>query len=275
MSYFKDKVAVVTGAGGTICSEVARFLGAQGAKVVLIGRTAEKLQAVAGEIPTSLILTADVTDEARMAEVGRTVEETFGPCELLVNGAGGNQMAAMTTNIAYTPAELEADFADRGFFNLDMGTFASVLNTNTLGTVIPSRIFGAQMAKHGGGAILNFASMNTYCPLTRVPAYAMSKAAIANLTQWLAAYLAPANIRVNAVAPGFIVNERSAKFLGTPETGLTPRGKQVIDHTPAGHFGQASDLIGCVEWLLDGEKSAFVSGITVPVDGGFLTRSGV
>ena len=165
--------------------------------------------------------------------------------------------------------------ADRGFFDIDMEAFKSVLEINTLGTVIPSRIFGLQMAKAGGGAILNFASMNTYRPLTRVAPYAMNKAAIANWTMFFAQYMAPAKVRVNAVAPGFFVNERSRGYLMTPDGGFSARGQQVIHHTPMGRFGEADELLGCVNWLLDDEKSGFVTGITVPVDGGFLSSSGV
>ncbi len=156
-----------------------------------------------------------------------------------------------------------------------MEAFKSVLEINTLGTVIPSRIFGLQMAKAGGGAILNFASMNTYRPLTRVAPYAMSKAAIANWTMFFAQYMAPAKVRVNAVAPGFMVNERSRGYLMTPDGGLSPRGEQVMHHTPMGRFGEAVDLLGCVNWLLDDSVSSFVTGITVPVDGGFLSSAGV
>ena len=144
-----------------------------------------------------------------------------------------------------------------------------------MGTVIPTMEFAKQMAKKGGGSVINFASMNTYCPLTRCFAYAMSKAAVSNLTQSFAAYYAPAGVRINAVAPGFMVNERSKNYLGTVEEGLTKRGESVINHTPMGRFGQAGDLVGCVKWLLNDEASAFVTGITVPVDGGFLTLGGV
>lgn len=155
-----------------------------------------------------------------------------------------------------------------------MDAFESVLNINTMGTVVPTLAFARQMAAKGGGSVVNFASMNSYCPLTRCFAYAMSKAAVVNLTQSFAAYFAPANIRVNAVAPGFMVNERSKNYLGTVEDGLTQRGQQVIAHTPMGRFGQASDLVGCVKWLL-GDGSDFVTGATIPVDGGFLTLGGV
>ena len=223
------------------------------------------------------IESGDVNDEPAMQAIADKVAADWGPCRILVNGAGGNNINALTTNTAFDPREIAADKpADmRGFFDLDMELFKSVLNTNTIGTVIPCRVFGKQMAAAGGGAILNFASMNTYRPLSRIPAYAMSKAAIANFTQWLAAYFAPAKIRVNAVAPGFFVNERSIKYLRTPDGGLSPRGQNVMHHTPMERFGEAKELLGCVEWLLDDDKAAFVTGITVPVDGGFLSSTGV
>ena len=278
---WKDKVAVVTGAGGTLCSEIAVMLAAKGMKTVLIGRTAEKLAATAEKIRAEggecRIETGDVNDEEAISTIaGRTAAE-WGPCRVLVNGAGGNNIRALTTLTAFDPAELSPEKPEemRGFFDLDMDLFRSVLETNTVGTVIPCRVFGKQMAAAGGGAILNFASMNTYRPLSRVPAYAMSKAAVANFTQWLAAYFAPAKIRVNAVAPGFFVNERSRKYLCTPDGGLSPRGEKVMSHTPMGRFGEAQDLLGCAEWLLDDEKAAFVTGVTIPVDGGFLSTPGI
>ena len=156
-----------------------------------------------------------------------------------------------------------------------MDAFESVIKINTMGTVIPIRVFAARMAKDGGGSVINFASMNSYCPLTRCFAYAMSKAAVVNLTQSFAAYFAPANIRINAIAPGFIVNERSRQYLGSVEEGLTARGQQVIAHTPTRRFGQAEDICGSVRYFLDERASAFVTGMTLPVDGGFLTLSGV
>ena len=162
-----------------------------------------------------------------------------------------------------------------GFFDLDMGVFESVVKINTLGTVIPARAFARQMARAGRGSILNFASMNSTRPLTRVPAYAMSKAAVVNFTQWLATYLAPAGIRVNAVAPGFFVNDRSRKILFAADGNLSKRGENIMNHTPMRRFGEAKELWGCVSWLLDDEKAGFVTGITVPVDGGFLAHSGI
>ena len=281
-SYCEDKVAVVTGAGGTLCSCIAIDLAKKGAKVVLIGRTAAKLEktatAIAAAGGTCRIEAGDVTDENRMLEIADKVLAEWGPCKFLINGAGGNNVKAMPSRLRYSEADLTptADFdKDRGFWDIDLAAFESVLKINTLGTVIPSRVFGLQMAKSGGGAILNFGSMNTYRPLTRVAPYAMSKAAIANWTMFFAQYMAPAKVRVNAVAPGFFVNERSKQYLMTPDGGFSPRGQQVIAHTPAGRFGEAPELLGCVNWLLDDTVAGFVTGITVPVDGGFLASAGV
>ena len=293
MNEYEGKVAVVTGAGGTLCSVIAEDLARKGAKVVLVGRTREKLEKVAAAIAAAggacRIESADVTDEAAIAGLAGRVEAEWGLCRFLINGAGGNNVKAMPTRLRFcekdlcvknnpvnpvNPVQKELP-ADRGFFDIDMEAFKSVLEINTLGTVIPSRIFGLQMAKAGGGAILNFASMNTYRPLTRVAPYAMSKAAIASWTMFFAQYMAPAKVRVNAVAPGFMVNERSRAYLMTPDGGLSARGEQVMHHTPMGRFGEAEDLLGCVNWLLDDSASAFVTGITVPVDGGFLASAGV
>ena len=281
-SYCEGKVAVVTGAGGTLCSCIAIDLAKKGAKVVLIGRTAAKLEKTAAAIAAAggicRIEPADVTDEAKIREIADRVEAEWGPCKILVNGAGGNNVKAMPSRLRYSEADLTptADFdRDRGFWDIDMDAFKSVLEINTLGTVIPSRVFGLQMAKTGGGSSLNFGSMNTYRPLTRVAPYAMSKAAIANWTMFFAQYMAPAKVRVNAVAPGFFVNERSKQYLMTPDGGVSPRGQQVIAHTPAGRFGEAPELLGCVNWLLDDSVAGFVTGITVPVDGGFLASAGV
>lgn len=278
---FEGKVAVVTGAGGTLCSEIAIEIALEGGKVVLVGRsedklikTKEKIEASGGVIP--VIKVADVRDADAVESLAKTVEE-LGGCDFLINGAGGNDAKAMPTITKFDPRELTGGLEDgqRGLFNVDMEAFERVLLTNTMGTFLPTMAFAKQMVKKGGGAVINFASMNSYCPLTRCFAYAMGKAAVSNLTQSLAAYFAPANIRINAIAPGFMVNERSKAYLGTVEEGLTKRGEQVISHTPMGRFGEARDLIGCVKWLLNDEASSFVTGITIPVDGGFLTLGGV
>ena len=277
---FKNKTAVVTGAGGTLCSAIAIDLAKQGAKVVLVGRTKEKLDVVREKIEKEggvcMVYACDVTDKDSVAALAMAVEENFGPCDYLVNGAGGNNVKAMPSITKYDARELTGELPEgqKGLYDIDMDAFRSVLDINIMGTVLPTMEFAKQMVKKGGGAVINFASMNSYCPLTRCFAYAMSKAAITNLTQSFAAYYAPANIRINAIAPGFMVNERSKTYLGTVEEGLTARGQSVINHTPAGRFGQADDLLGCAKWLLS-DGAAFVTGITVPVDGGFLTLGGV
>ena len=278
---FKGKVSVVTGAGGTLCSEIAIQLAKEGAKVVLVGMTPEKLQAVLEKIKAdgneAFAYACDVTDKKAIEELAKEVESRFGLCDYIVNGAGGNNIKAMPTITKFDERELTGDLPEgaRGLYDIDIDAFESVLNINTMGTVIPTMEFAKHMIKKGSGSIINFASMNTYCPLTRCFAYAMSKAAVSNLTQSFAAYYAPANIRINAIAPGFMVNERSKNYLGTVEDGLTARGEAVINHTPMGRFGEACDLTGCVKWLLNDEVSGFVTGITVPVDGGFLTLGGV
>lgn len=280
-NFFQDKTAVVTGAGGTLGSAIARELARLGARVALLGRTAEKLERVATAIRAAggvgLPIRADVTDAGAVEAARQTITQELGPCALLINGAGGNQLEAVTTVNAFVPEELTAEqpASLRGFFNLDLDRFLAVLRVNTLGTVIPCQVFGREMAQHGHGAIVNFASMNSYRPLSRVPAYGMAKAGVVNFTQWLAAYLAPAGVRVNAVAPGFFLNDRSRKILLDETGGRTARGQNVIEHTPLQRFGQAEDLLGCVCWLLDDTRAGFVTGITVPVDGGFLAAAGV
>ena len=278
---YQNQVAIVTGAGGTLCSEISLSLAEKGARVVLVGRTEEKLRVVADKIEqsggTARVAPCDVTDEVALEQLAMELADTWGPCRFLINGAGGNNNKALTTNFTFDSKELSEDKPSDmvGFFDLDMNIFQQVLQNNMLGTVLPCRVFGRQMAAAKRGAILNFASMNSYRPLTRVPAYAMSKAAIVNFTEWLAVYFAPAGIRVNAVAPGFFVNDRSRRYLMTPEGELSQRGKNVMQHTPLGRFGEAKELLGCVHWLLNDEAAGFVTGITVPVDGGFLASAGI
>lgn len=281
MNNSENKVAVITGAGGTICSEIAIDLAKNKIKLALVGKTEEKLEKTAEKIKEvggeCFVFACDVCDETKLEELADKVYSLYGKCDFLINGAGGNQVAAMPTITQFDSREIDNALpeGERGFYDIDMKAFESVIKINTMGTVLPMRTFAKRMAKDGGGSIVNFASMNSYCPLTRCFAYAMSKAAVVNMTQSFAAYFAPANIRINAIAPGFIANERSKTYLGTPEEGLTKRGEKVINHTPTKRFGKARDICGCVRWLLDEEASAFVTGVTIPVDGGFLTLSGV
>lgn len=280
-TYFNGKVAVITGAAGVICSQISKDLASLGVTVALVGRNAENLQKVASEIlasgGTCRCYPCDVTQRESVEVIAEKVMKELGRCDFLINGAGGNNIKAMPNITKFDPRELEKDRPEdiKGLYNVDMEAFEGVIRLNTMGTVYPLLAFAKYMTKQGGGSIINFASMNTYCPLTRNFAYAMSKAAVANFTQGFAAYFAEAGVRINAIAPGFIVNERSKAYLGTVEDGLTQRGKDVIKHTPMGCFGQARDMCGAVRFLLDDRMSSFVTGVTLPVDGGFLTLSGV
>lgn len=280
-AYFQDKVAVITGAAGIICSEVARDLASLGITLALVDRNAENLKKIEEEIKAlganCKSYTCDVTSKESTFALSDEVIKDFGKCDYLINGAGGNNAKAQPTITRFDERELTGDLPEgqRGLYNADMDVFESVIKLNTMGSVYPIMAFARYMAKEGSGSIVNFASMNTYCPLTRNFAYAMAKAAVANFTQSFAAYFAHTGVRVNAVAPGFIVNERSKLILGTVEEGLTKRGQDVIDHTPMGKFGVAHDMCGAIRYLIDERMSSFVTGITMPIDGGFLTLSGV
>ncbi len=279
--FFDGKVAVVTGAAGIICSEVAKDLASLGIFVVLIDRNIDAAQRVASEIEKNggrcAAYSCDVTDKAAVDAFADEVIAKYGRCDYLINGAGGNNAKAQPKITRFDPRELDEDRPEDlvGLYNVDMQAFEGVIRLNTMGTVYPLLAFAKYMAKAGQGSIVNFASMNTYCPLTRNFAYAMSKAAVANFTQAFAAYFSHAGVRVNAVAPGFIINDRSKLILGTPEEGLTKRGQDVIDHTPMEKFGKAQDMCGAIRFFIDERASGFVTGITMPVDGGFLTLSGV
>lgn len=275
----KNKVAVVTGAGGTLCSVMAINLAMQGYKVALLGRSMDKLKAVEDEIKAAggiaISVSTDVADEAGVKAARNTVEQELGICSVLINGAGGNQNDALTNITEFDERELLDDGTVKGFFNLNMDVFSSVIKVNTMGTVIPSFVFGKSMAKQLHGVIINVASMNSYRPLSKVGAYGIAKAGIANFTQWLAAYLAPANIRVNAIAPGFFLNDRSRKIMFNEDGSHTARAKSVLSHTPMKRFGEAPELIGCMNWLINDDTAGFVTGTIIPVDGGFLSSSGV
>jgi len=274
-----SKIAVVTGAGGTLCSEMARELAKQGYKIALVGRTKEKLAIVEDEINVgggvAISVIADVSDEASVQAAKVEIEQKLGVCSLLINGAGGNQNAALTNITEFDERELKEDGGVKGFFNLDMNVFGSVININTMGTVIPCFVFGKSMAIQGYGNIINFASMTSYRPITKVAAYAMAKNGVVSFTQWLAAYLAPAGIRVNAIAPGFFLNERSRTIMFNQDGSKTDRAKNILRQTPLKRFGEAQELIGCMNWLINEESAGFVTGITIPIDGGFLSSPGV
>jgi len=266
-----DKVIVATGGGGgggVLVGAMARGLASEGAKIAILDIFPEKAQAVADDIIAAggdaIALKADVLDKASLEAARDAILARYGRVDALINGAGGNKAQATTSS-------------DLSFFDLPQDAFQWVFNLNFIGTLLPSQVFGKVMAEQDAGVILNVSSMNAFRPLTRIPAYSAAKAAVSNFTQWLAVHLAQEytpNLRVNAIAPGFFLTEQNRFLLLDENENLTPRGQTIIDHTPAGRFGAPEDLLGAVFWLLS-PASAFVTGVVIPIDGGFSAFSGV
>jgi NAD(P)-dependent dehydrogenase (short-subunit alcohol dehydrogenase family) len=260
--------AVITGGSGQLGRTMAQALAQAGVRVAIVSLHAETSGTVAKAIQESsgqaLGIACDVLDRVALERTLEQVTGTFGPVDILINAAGGNQPQATTT-------------ADQTFFDLDMQAVSSVLDLNFLGTFQCCQVFGRDMAARGQGCIVNVASMNALRPLTRIPAYSAAKAAVANFTQWLAVHMAQEyspSIRVNAIAPGFFLTEQNRYLLIDADENLTPRGQTIMSHTPAGRLGTPEDLVGTLLWLVS-PASAFVTGIVVPVDGGFSSFSGV
>lgn len=265
----KDKVIAVTGGGGILCGTMAKALGAGGAKVAILDLFEAAAAKVADEIKsrggTAIAVPCNVLEKASVERARDKVIAEFGRVDVLINGAGGNKKEATTS--PQTP-----------FFDLPADAIRFVFDLNFLGTLLPAQVFGKLMAEQGSGNILNISSMNALRPLTKIPAYSAAKAAISNFTQWLAVHMCQnysKEIRVNAIAPGFFLTEQNRFLLTDEKTGaLTPRGKTVTEHTPMGRFGAPEELLGAVFWLLS-DASKFVTGVTIPVDGGFSAFSGV
>jgi NAD(P)-dependent dehydrogenase (short-subunit alcohol dehydrogenase family) len=265
----EDKVAVLTGGGGVLVGTMGRALGRVGVKVAVLDIVSEAAERVAAEIREAggdaIAVRCNVLDKASVEAAAATVIDAYGGVDILVNGAGGNKKEATST-------------PDLSFFDLPADAVTWVFNLNFIGTLLPCQVFGKLMAQQGRGIILNVSSMNAFRPLTRIPAYSAAKAAVSNFTQWLAVHMNQeyaADIRVNALAPGFYLTEQNRFLLTDAATGeLTPRGQTIIAHTPMGRFGDPEDLISTTLWLLS-DGASFVTGVVVPIDGGFSAFSGV
>ena len=271
------KVAVVTGAGGVLCSEFAKVLARAGARVALLNRTREKAQKVADAIKaeggTAIAYGCNVLDREQTFAVAEQVLRDLGPCDILINGAGGNNPKATTDKEYYEDGDIDGD--TKSFFDLDEEGVESVFNLNFLGTLIPTQAFARQMLGREGCSILNISSMNAFTPLTKIPAYSGAKAAVTNFTQWLAVHFSKQGIRVNAIAPGFFSSAQNAKLLWNDDGSPTARTGKILAATPMGRFGESKELSGALLFLVNNEAASFVTGVTIPIDGGFSAYSGV
>ena len=270
-------VAVVTGAGGVLCSVFSKALAASGAKVALLNRHVESAQKVADEITQeggiAKAYACNVLDKEALAACHEAVLRDLGPCDLLLNGAGGNNPKATTDREYFEAGDLDADL--KTFFNLDHLGFQEVFNLNIVGTLMPTQEFAKDMIGREGCNIINISSMNAYTPLTKIPAYSGAKSAVSNFTQWLAVHFSHVGIRVNAIAPGFFSSKQNAALLWNEDGSPTPRTGKILAATPMGRFGKAEELVGALLFLVNNEAASFITGVVLPVDGGFSAYSGV
>lgn len=311
-----NKNIVITGAGGVLCSEFARALAQDGGNIIMLDKNPGSIEALERELKqaglSAAAIQADVLDKSSLMRAREIMLNKFGPCDILINGAGGNHPDGTTGGETFLP-EPAAPFSPDGiqadntaqknretaalspdkqaaspdgrqavqtapngktFFELEPEAVGFVFDLNFLGVFLSTQVFGADMTK-GGGCIINISSMNAYRPLTKIPAYSAAKAAVSNFTQWLAVHFAPCGIRVNAIAPGFFATAQNKSLLFEPNGELSARSKKIISHTPMGRFGTPKDLLGALRFLTDENASGFITGITLPVDGGFSAYSGV
>ena len=271
------KVAVVTGAGGVLCSAFAKVLARAGAKVALLDLNYDAADKFAQEIVeeggVAKAYKCNVLDKEICYAVADQVQADFGPCDILLNGAGGNNARATTDKEYFELGDIEAD--TKSFFDLDKSGVEFVFNLDCIGTLVPTQAFARQMVGRPGCSILNISSMNAYTPLTKIPAYSGAKAAISNFTAWLAVHFSKVGIRVNAIAPGFFSTAQNAALLWNPDGSPTARTGKILAATPMGRFGQPEELNGALLFLLNNEAAGFVTGVTIPIDGGFSAYSGV
>lgn len=276
----KGRVAVITGGGGVICSGFAKDLASQGMKVAILDLNKDAAQKVADEITAeggiALAVACNVLEAESLAEARKEINEKLGTCDLLINGAGGNNPRGTTTKDKLELCDI-AEKAEnvKTFFDLDPKGIEFVFNLNFLGTLLTTQAFAIDMLEKKNASIINISSMNAFKPLTRIPAYSGAKAAVSNFTQFMAVHFSDVGIRVNAIAPGFFSTNQNKALLYNPDGSLSPRSEKIIGHTPLGRFGTTDDLTGSLLFLADENYSGFITGVILPVDGGFSAYSGV
>ncbi len=274
----KDKVCVITGGGGVIGTSMAAGLASVGAKIVILDLYHDRANEIASNIAKvsgveAIGVESNVLDKSLLLRAREEIMDKMGRIDILINGAGGNSPKA-TTQLEFIDDSVMAEL-DKSFFGLEEDAFRHVFDLNFLGTLLPSMVFAREMVERKSGVVLNISSMNSFRPLTKIPAYSAAKASINNFTEWLAVHFAKAGVRVNGIAPGFFITKQNRFLLIEENSGeFTPRGNKIISNTPMGKFGEPDDLIGTMLYLVS-DLSAFVTGVTIPVDGGFNAYSGV
>tara|TARA_R110000868_G_scaffold351143_1_gene612435 strand:- start:402 stop:1229 length:828 start_codon:yes stop_codon:yes gene_type:complete len=274
-----SKTIVLTGAGGVLCGALAKELAKEGHNIAVLDLRKEASDRIADEIKAAggkaIGVAANVLEKDSLLKAKKEVNDAFGSCDILINGAGGNHPLGTTSNPFFEMEDLKNKTEGfKTFFDLDAKGIEFTFNLNFLGTLIPTQVFATDMVGREGCSILNISSMNAFTPLTKIPAYSGAKAAVSNFTQWLAVHFSKVGIRVNALAPGFFLTDQNRSLLTESDGSLTPRGNQIIEQTPMGKFGEPEDLVGTTLWLC-GEGSSFVTGVVIPIDGGFSAYSGV
>lgn len=273
----KGKVVVITGGGGVICSELGKVIAEAGAKVALLDLNEEMASEKAQELSAKGYIVrgykANVLDKNSLKQAHQKILEEMGKCDILINGAGGNNPKATTDKEYYETGDMQKDI--KTFFGLEKEGIEFVFNLNLMGTILPTQEFAQDMIEKKAGNILNISSMNAFIPLTKIPAYSGAKAAVSNLTKWLAVHFSKMGIRVNAIAPGFFVTEQNRKLLWNDDGTPTERTGKILAATPMERFGKVDELVGATMLLISDEKSSFITGVVLPIDGGFSSYSGV